>query len=363
MARKPVLQQLARLAEVSPATVSRVGRGSTHVSPAVAERVRKAAADLGIELQRKKKARIVGFLLSNREMLHPFHSLILAGAEAYCSARNYWVLFLPYQYSFKAHWRTLPLPEILEHCDIACGIIAAGVNAQNLFDLLGHDRIPFAAFGNNVTGDWRHKDYDVVWFDDIQGAYEVTRHLQLLDHRDIWFVANCQLPWFARRCQGYRRAMDEAGLTPHLSEVHSDNGPEIGYLAAKSLLRRGESVNAILAGDDCVAEGVYRALNERGLQIPEGVSVASCNEIEGEILNPPLTTIRVFPRQIGQHLAQQLLDRLEDPHLPPQHFTMPTQLLMRASCRRILRVLESQEGRLQAQKTGGGLRPDQNMPT
>jgi DNA-binding LacI/PurR family transcriptional regulator len=362
MARKTSLQDVARVANVSPATVSRVASGIVRVNPAVAERVTKAAASLGIDLQGRKKARIVGFLLGNRDMLHSFHSHILAGAEAHCSARNYCLLFLPYQYSFNAHWRALHVPEVWRRRDIVCGFIVAGANAQNLLDSLSHNRIPFAVFGNNIAGNWREEEYDAVWFDDIQGSYEMARYLQLLGHRDIWFVANCQLPWFARRCQGYDRAMNEAGLTPRLMEVDCDKGTEIGYLATKSLLARHESVSAIFAGDDYVAEGVYKALDDRGLRIPEDISVVGFSGVEAEILNPPLTTVRVFPEQVGKHLAQQLLNRVANPHMPPQHYTIPTQLVMRASCRRLFTVRESQEGRLEAQKTGAAHSSGQGTP-
>jgi DNA-binding LacI/PurR family transcriptional regulator len=351
MARKTSFLNVARLAQVSPATVSRVASGIARVNPEVAERVRNAAESLGIDLHRGRKANIVGFLLGNRQMLHAFHSRILAGAEAYCSARGYSVLFLPYQYSFNVPWRLLRVPQIWRRRDVICGVIVAGANAQNVLDLLSHHRIPFTAFGNNVTGDWRHEEYDAVWFDDILGSYEMTQHLQFLGHRDIWFVANCQLPWFARRYQGYRRAMEEAGLTPRLSEVHSDKAGELGYLAAKSLLSRGESVSAIFAGDDYVAGGVYKALSACGLRIPEEVSVVGFSDVEAEILNPPLTTARVFPEQVGKHLAQQLLDRVAKPSSSVQHCTIPTQLVIRASCRRLFKVPEPHEGRSQAPKT------------
>ena len=362
MTRKATLKHVARLAKVSPATVSRFVSGTARVSPAAAERVRKAAASLGIQVQERRKARIVGFLLSNREMLHPFHSRILAGAEAYCQARDHYVLFLPYRYLFNTPWRQLHVPKIWRRRDIITGLIVAGANAQNLLDLLSHYDIPFAVFGNNVKGEWRHEERDAVWFDDIQGSCEMTGYLQSLGHRDIWFVANCHLPWFARRYEGYCRAMVEAGLRPHLSEVDTDKGAELGYLGAKSLLGRGESVSAIFAGDDLVAAGVYKALNDCKLRIPEDMSVVGFSDVGGEMSNPPLTTGRVFPEQVGKHLAQLLLNRVGKPDVPVQHYTMPTELIVRASCRQFPTMLVSQEARLHAQETGVRDAPNKNTP-
>jgi DNA-binding LacI/PurR family transcriptional regulator len=336
MAQKKTFQDVARLANVSPSTVSRVSTSIARVDREVADRVRTAAATLGVDLNPRKKARIVGFLLSNRDMLHPFHSRILAGAEAYCSARDHSVLFLPYRYLFNTSWRQLHVPDIWKRREIVCGFIVAGANAQNLFELLRHHEIPFAAFGNNVAGDWRREECDAVWFDDIKGSFEMTRHLQSLGHRDIWFLANCQLPWFSRRYQGYLQAMNEAGMMPHMREIDSDRIGEVGYLATKSLLSQNEKITAIFAGDDYVAAGAYKALNEAGVGIPEDISVVGFSDTGAEMLSPPLTTAREFPEQVGKHLAQQLLERIANPDMAPQHYTIPTQLVLRASSGRLV---------------------------
>ncbi len=331
MRKTNTFQDVARVAGVSGATVSRMATGSARVSPEIAERVKKAALELGVNLYRSK-SNVIAFLLSNRDMLHSFHSHVLVGAESYCAARGWNMLFLTLRYPPNVFWKDLHLPQILERRGMVGGFILAGTNSQNLLDLLTHKGIPFAVLGNNVLGDWRPEEHDVVWFDDIQGAVEMTRHLQSIGHRDIWFVGNTRLPWFGRRYEGYCRAMQEAGLNPHLSGIDSNNNQDMGFLATKSLLARGEPVSAIFAGGDPTAEGVYNALRDRGLRIPHDVSVAGFNDIEGALLHPPLTTVRVFTEQVGKHLAELVLNRIECPSLAPQHFTIPTQLVKRESC-------------------------------
>src|SRR5579872_1578622 len=100
-------KDVAQEAGVSFATVSRVATNSARVSPEILQRVTEAAEKLGVDLQRKSKAKVVGFILGNRRMLHPFHSLLLAGAEAYCTEADYNTLFLPIQYGAKTPWRDL----------------------------------------------------------------------------------------------------------------------------------------------------------------------------------------------------------------------------------------------------------------
>jgi DNA-binding LacI/PurR family transcriptional regulator len=268
-------------------------------------------------------------------MLHPFHSRILVSAEALCAARDYSLLFLSLRYATDVPWRELHLPQVLQRHDLISGFILTGANSQNLFDLLDHRGIPFTVLGNNVLGEWRHQDRDAVWFDDALGAYELTRYVQSLGHRDIWYVGNAQLPWFARRGEGYRRAMEETGLAPRFSEVNAVDDQDIGYISTKLVLARKERVSAVLTGGDRAAEGVYRPLRDFGLRIPQDVSVAGFNDIEGALLHPPLTTVRVFTDQVGQQLVELLLNRIEHPHLPPQHITLPTQLVRRESCQPI----------------------------
>jgi DNA-binding LacI/PurR family transcriptional regulator len=330
--KKHTITDVARLAGVSIATVSRVATGSSRVSLASAHRVLKVAADLGVDLKRRGRGRVIAFILSNRGMLHPFHSHILVGAEVHCAQNDWSMLFLTLTYSPTARARDLHMPQLLERRDLISGLIIAGTNFPNLLDRLDHERLPFAVLGNNLLGEWRPEKRDLVWFDDVQGSVELTRYLLSLGHRDIWFVGNTRLPWFARRFSGYCQAMREAGLEVHLSEVDTEKDQDLGYLATKSLLARNAPLSAIFAGGDHLAEGVCKALRDCGLRIPEDVSVAGFDDVVATLLHPPLTTVRVFTEQIGKKLAEMVLNRIAHPDLEPQQATISTQLVRRESC-------------------------------
>ncbi|MGH9448135.1 MAG: LacI family DNA-binding transcriptional regulator, partial [Terriglobia bacterium] len=272
-------------------------------------------------------------LLSNRGVLHPFHSSILMGAEAYCAEHDYGLLFLPLAYSSRATWQELRLPRILGRPQVVSGVIVAGTNSQNLLDFLTQDGIPWVVLGNNVTGDWDHREWGAVFFDDVGGAYELTRYLLSLGHQQIGFAGNLRLPWFARRYEGYSRAMEEAGLAPRASDVNSTEGEEIGYLATKLLLQGTERVSAIFAGDDRVARGTYQALRDGGLDVPGDVSVAGFNDTsEASALHPPLTSVHVFTEQVGKQLAELLLKKIARPDLKSESVSLPTQVIKRESC-------------------------------
>ena len=327
-------REIAAAASVSVATVSRVLNGSSRVAPDVRAVVLEAAARLDFDPSQRTKTKALAFVLSNRTMLHPYHSRILTGAEAYCGAHGWEIVFLSFNYSPVIPWKELSLPKVVQRRDMVQGLILAGTASANLLELLNHRGIQYVVFGNNVIGDAKQLKNDAIFSDEIQGSHDMTRYLVDLGHRDIWYVGNTRLPWFARAYQGYRRAMEEAGLEPRQSSIDSEDATEMGYLGTKSLLARNEPVTAIFAGSDATASGVYKGLRDSGLRIPKDVSVAGCDDTLGSCLYPSLTTIREFPEQMGKQMVELLLNRIAKPGQPPERVTIPTELIKRDSCRR-----------------------------
>ena len=89
--------------------------------------------------------------------------------------------------------------------------------------------------------------------------------------------------------------MTEAELEPHFSEISSEDR-ELGYLSVKALLARGQRPTALFVGTDQAASGVYQALQESGIRIPDDVSVAGFNDTIGEVLIQDLPPYESFPK-------------------------------------------------------------------
>jgi LacI family transcriptional regulator len=306
----------------------------TRVSPEVQTRIRAAADKLGFDLRKRNRTRLIAFVLSNRSLLYPFHSQVLLAAQTYCASHDYDVVFVPLQYSEGQGSETLHLPNILRRAGVIDGYIASGVNHQNLFDALARTELPLAILGDTVQGPWREDAYDVVRIEDGEGAYEVTRYLLGLGHTAIAFLGNVGLIWFGRRHSGYLRAMSEARLEPHVVSVDSENEHEIGFLGMRQLSReRGKTITAVFTASDAIAFGVYTALRELDIPVPEAMSVCGFNDTpDAKLLVPPLTSVNVFPDLIGRSLAEQVLLRIKDPATPRQSRILHTQLVKRESC-------------------------------
>jgi len=337
---RTTLRDVARLAKVSSATVSRVANGNPQVDPGIQAVVFAAATKLGIDLIDTRKNRAIAFVLGNRDSVNEFQGRILLGAEGYCAQHNWDLHFISFRCDLSAPPANLRLPEALTRPNRVSGVILTGTHSASILSALREKRIPFSVAGNNIVGEWCPEEFDCVISDDVRGSAGVTQYLLAQGHRAIWFIGNQRLPWFARCAQGYSQMMKEAGLEPRFSEIRSEDR-ELGYLAVKSLLAAGERPTALFAGNDEVASGVYQALQESGILIPDDISVAGFNDTLGELLHPRLTTAREFPKEMGSHLAEFTLRRIQEPNLSPQQLTIPTELIRRESVRRIESVTTS----------------------
>jgi DNA-binding LacI/PurR family transcriptional regulator len=279
-------------------------------------------------------AHTITFVLGNRDTVNEFQSNILLGAESFCGSHGYGLHFVSFRSDLTAPLSSVRLPDVITESNRPSGVILTGTHSANILTALVENNIPFSLVGNNIVGEWQPEQYDCVFTDDVRGSAEITRHLIAQGHRNIWYVGNQRLPWFARCARGYRQAMKEADLEPHFSEIGAEDR-ELGYLAVKALLANGERPTALFAGTDQAASGVYQALQESGIRIPDDISVAGFNDTIGDVLHPGLTTIREFPKELGVHLAEFVLRRINQPDLAPQQLVMPTELIRRESIRHI----------------------------
>jgi DNA-binding LacI/PurR family transcriptional regulator len=152
---KKGLREIASAAHVSIATVSRVLNGNSRVDRTIQKTVLDAASNLNVNFSPRNKVKALAFLLSNRAMLHAFHSQILIGAEAYAAARGWDMVFLSFNYSPKISWKEVHLPTIVQRRDLVRAVMLAGTNSTNLIEKLAHEGIPSVVLGNNILDEIR----------------------------------------------------------------------------------------------------------------------------------------------------------------------------------------------------------------
>jgi LacI family transcriptional regulator len=337
---KATVRDVAKLAGVGVATVSRVLNGSGYFDEETARKVRAAVAELGYRRNvhwtrlKRKTSETVCFLLGNRESMNSMQMRMLFACETVLRERGLDLIFSGIRYAPETRSGELALPRVLVEEGMVDGVLLAGQHHGNLLEEFVRMGMPYALAGNNFAGKPSQIKHHAVLYDDRTACYEAVRYLARLGHRRIAFVGNQEFEWFRRRAEGYRAAVQQEGLAEVIVN-HQWQMPSIEYgkLAIAELLRSPKRPTAVLAANDEVAAGIWKELMHRGVRVPRDISLAGFGDREEfSILEPSLTSISVFPDKLGAELARMLLRRLEDPAATQVTKVFPCQLMERASC-------------------------------
>jgi len=329
--RNATLQQVADAAGVHRSTASRALNPETAgmISPDVVARIAEAARRLGYRRDliaaslRTSRTLLVGMLVP--DLANPVFAPIIAGVEAALAERRYAVLVA----HAGADASALELVE---------GLVAR--RAEGLILATAHARDPVIArcvelglptvLVNRADPEGR---LSAVTPDDREGMRLAVRHLVGLGHRRIGHLAGPQdVSTGLLRAEGFRSAIAEAGLPPGLVVAADAYTRDAGEAAAERLLARRGDLTAIAAANDLIALGAMRALSARGLSCPGDISVTGHNDMPlVDMVQPPLTTIRIFQDKIGREGARLLLDHIARPDAPPAAIRTAPELIVRAS--------------------------------
>jgi LacI family transcriptional regulator len=332
-------EEVARLAGVSRATVSRALNGSARVSEAARERVHAAIAALGYEPDVvaqslvRQRARVIAVNLFAEGSEVPFSHFgrtsqffylgVLENIEREAISSGYDLLLPSYPRGKtpENYLRSLQTRRV-------AGVIALHATDARI-RALSHSTIP-AVFIDRI-GQGKHATY--VKSDNIDGARQATEHLLALGHRRIAFITGQTTDLAGlERLLGCQQAMVHAGITLDPGLVRQ-SGWEIdtAYETARALLAERRDFTAIVAGSDFMAMGIFRALMEQGLRVPDDVSLVGFDDIEFcQYTLPPLTTVRQDRAAMGCGAVQRLVSMIEGAE-EVSPLVLPTQLIVRKS--------------------------------
>jgi LacI family transcriptional regulator len=209
------------------------------------------------------------------------------------------------------------------------GLVVSGPRADDdeLAELI-RDGFPIV-----LQGDRRDLDVASVDVDNRAASVVAVRHLLALGHRRIACVTNAPLAYTAaaERLAGYRDALSAAGVEPDDALVVEGSFDAASGHAATVRLLAGPPFTAVFVASDVVALGAIRAIRQAGLRVPEDVSVVGFDDVAlAEHFDPPLTTIRVPARGLGEAAGRVLLARLNGEDVVTR-LLLPTELIVRES--------------------------------
>jgi LacI family transcriptional regulator len=330
---------VARVAGVSTATVSRVIRGSAVVNADTRERVLAVIEALGFVpdanaqgLSNRRKD-IIGFAALERGGSETdieqnsvlFTDQIVHSAESILRGTGYSLLLTFGTGGQEFEQRVRSLSGKVDGLLVAEEVMAIG----ELRALA--KRIPVVV----IAGRRDETGLDVVVGDNVAGMTALVSHL--VGHhryRTLCFVTG---PKDAPDARERQRAFEAAVLASRGSVIeqviHGDFSAGSGTAAARVLLDRGSLPEAVVCANDQMAMGLMREFQGHGLQIPADVAVTGFDDVyPSRLIDPPLTTVRQPFRDLGIRAAQRLLARIGQPGLAPAADILPTSAVIRASC-------------------------------
>lgn len=329
---------IAHLAGVSQATVSRVLNGSPLVNVETRRRVEAAVRELGYSVDRRasnlrlQRSGTLALLLfedptSDDSHINPFF-LAMLGSITRAAARAGYDLLVSFQ-QLSDDW----------HADYAGSMKADGLI------LLGYG--DYLSYRGKLEALVAHGTRFVRWgavlpdqpglsigCDNLQGGRLVGEHLLGLGRRRIAFLgdASTHYPEFFDRYRGCDAALQAAGLAmdPAL-QIDAQSSEDDGYGAVRALIARGQPFDAVFAASDLIAIGALRALAEHGLRVPEEVSVAGFDDIPAaRFTTPALTTVAQDTSSAGAMLVETLMALIDGG--PAASRMLPARLVLRQSC-------------------------------
>ncbi|MDD3628287.1 MAG: LacI family DNA-binding transcriptional regulator [Candidatus Humimicrobiaceae bacterium] len=322
---------IAKLAKVSPTTVSHVINETRFVMPETKERVYKAMRELKYQpnlLARSLatgKTQTVGLVIS--DIRNPFYPELVQGVEEMAVKNDYNVFLCNTDYDIEKGVKSIGAL-IKRKID---GIIVASSQVDNsiLKQLTDTDV-------NFVLVDWckRNIKVDSLYFDYKVGIAEAVSHLVSVGHRDIYFIGGPKnLKTAEIRIRNFIDIMESyKDLRLNYKILEGNHKIDGGYEAARKMLKNKDLPTAVMCSNDLTAIGAMKAFQSGGLEIPEDISIIGLDNIAlTEIVSPELTTIELERYKIGKTAMEMLLNRIKDKKLPRQICTFKTKLIVRKS--------------------------------
>jgi LacI family transcriptional regulator len=307
------IQDVAKLAGVSIATVSRVLNGTARVNSDVKARVDAAIQELRYQPSpaarslRVNRSRMIGLLVS--DIQNPFFIRLIQGVEDEAQRKGYSLILCNSDEN----------PQKEQHyLDVLCAERVAGViivptrEQQRALKQFQEHEIPVVAVDRRV----KDSSIDAVLIDNIRGAHEAVAHLIANGYRRIGAITGpmtVTTGW--ERIVGYRQALHEAGIAH--DPVLEQSGPfrvESGRQLAKELLDLEDPIDALFVGSNLLTIGAIDSITTRNLRIPTDLAIVGYDELPwtstGSI---SLTTVTQPVYELGSTAALRLFQRLQNP--------------------------------------------------
>ncbi|WP_375280831.1 LacI family DNA-binding transcriptional regulator [Pseudooctadecabacter sp.] len=330
--KQATIDDVAKLAGVSIATVSRAIRHPEKVAESTRKRVTAAIARTGYVANamaqnlRMRRSQMV--LVLTNSIAEPNFAGILTGMEKVANERGYGVLIgstegnIPIEEKYMGFLSTGMVDGLL--------LTTGHLPVAGWPKLPLHSLPPVIAVGRPVE----KEDVCYVGIDDVTAAKVATEYLVSLGHKDVAYVSGGSSDVLSDlRHEGYKRGLNEASVPLQDWRIETDGTSEGGRSAVERMFIKDTLPSAFFCHNDNIAFGVVSALQLRGYNVPKDFSVVGFDDIPfSKNITPALTTIRQPRAKIGEEAMTRLLDRIADPQSTQSDALFHGDLMVRESC-------------------------------
>jgi DNA-binding LacI/PurR family transcriptional regulator len=330
---RPTIYDVARLAGVSPSTVSRMLNGKGQFAPTTHRAVEQAVEQLRYRPNtiarslRTRSTQTIAFLLP--DIPDPFFVSLISGVQQHALASDYAMLLCVTEGNPEREEHYLNLLRAKQ----VDGVLVDGlVLPPARLTRFVEDGFPIVCLDRDIDV----PALPLVQVDNRLGARRATEHLLALGHTRVAHVAGAELHRLRHsqeRLAGYRDALDAAGIEADDRLVAAgDYTEDGGHAAARALLDAGVEFTAMFAANDLSAIGAVSAITETGRRVPDDISVVGFDDIHiAAFTVPALTTIHQPAAEIAQRATELLIGLIQGEDVDERRHVLEPRLVVRAS--------------------------------
>jgi len=333
--KKLTLEEVAKLAGVSRATVSRVVNNPERVSPKYRERVLKVIKETGYQpnqaarILASRRSNIIGLIIPSRADLiftDPYFAALITGISRACNAHDYTLTL----FVFHSQKEQEQVYQRALGTGLLDGLIVTAdkINDPLIPQIIAR-KIPAVYVGRPLD----KTNINFVDVDNVAGAYMAVSHLIRLGYKRIATITGPMSSTTSiDRHEGYVKALTERNRPIDDALIAcGDFTRDSGYTSMRRLLPH--QPDAVFVATDTMALGAMQAIQEANLTIPDDIAIVGFDDLPPAVIaDPPLTTIRQPVNQNGMLAVETLIDLLETGSDSPCHTILPTELIVRATC-------------------------------
>lgn len=332
------VKDLAKMLNLSPATVSLVLNNKPGISEATRNKVKAAVRELGFEeiltpeVQERKNLLFLvyrkhGTKTASTPYFSQLFSEIIEGAQRQSQIKGYNLMISYADASTIVHEA-----EKVHTQNVEGVLVLATEMSEQQLDIFKGSRVPVVIVDNYIE----HKNFDCITINNEMGVAQVVEYLMGMGHKRIGYLhVGSNANNFNERYYGFKRAMEKYELPVAAEDmilIDTDGGEAVYDELKRKLQERSELPTAFFADNDIVAMCAMRVLRELGYHIPKDVSVVGFDNMTlSEMLEPPLTTIQISKHKIGICAVNLVVEKICDSTAGPIKLEVGTRLVERAS--------------------------------